>query len=293
MPLTNNLDAFDEEVVGRDVGNMYGETRLQLVQLLLNLQNHERQFVGGAASFAVYTTYINISEVVIGATLEGRHTHLRRSRLVVELNPEARQQFLGIVARKGSIVDALLVEREQVLVDVTGIHGVPAIEFSNGAEVYEPIHLNGFPQVARSVGGHPTADVGNLLQLLLALCVLFFCSHLLSQFCMALGKKDGGIARDGHCLQLLLFVGGLGVVDEVEAREFLLDALLHIEQTLAIHLTIHGRMTGGALFHELREHTSMIGILPLFRDVVENALALCLPFPIRDDLALIGVNILL
>jgi hypothetical protein len=52
-------------------------------------------------------------------------------------------------------------------------------------------------------------------------------------------------------------------------------------------------MTGGALFHELREHTSMIGFLPLFRDVVEDALTLCLPFPIRDDLALIGVNILL
>ena len=108
---------------------------------------------------------------------------------------------------------------------------------------------------------------------------------------MTLGKKNSGIARDGHCLQLLLFVGGLGIVDEVEAVEFRLDAFLHIEQALVIHLTIHGRMASGALFHELREHTSVIGFLPLFRDVVEDALALCLSLPIRDDLALIGVDI--
>ena len=293
VSLANHLDAFDEEVVGGILCYVDGETRLQLVQLLLNLQNHVRQLVGGTASFAVHATYINIREVVVGAALQCRDTHLRRRRLVVELDPQARQQFLCVVARQRALVDALLIEREQMLVDVAGVHGVPAVELGDGAQMHEPVHLNGLPQVAGRMGRHPAADVGNLLQLLPTLGVLFFCSHLLSQLGMALGKENGGVARHGHGFQLLLLVGGLRVVDVVESADAVLDTSLHVEQSLAIHLAVHSRVACGTLLHELGEHAGMVGLLPLLRHVVEDAFALRLALPVRDDLALVGVDVLL
>ena len=60
-----------------------------------------------------------------------------------------------------------------------------------------------------------------------------------------------------------------------------------------VHLSLHSGMTGGVLLHELCKDTSMVGLLPLLRDVVEDTLALRLALPVWDDLALVGVNVLL
>ena len=110
MALANDTDALEEEVVGRVLGDMDTKARLQFVELLLYLEDDEREFVGGAVAIAVHTSDIDISEVVVGTALESRDTHLGRCGLVVELNPEARQQFLGSVAREGAVGEALLVE---------------------------------------------------------------------------------------------------------------------------------------------------------------------------------------
>ena len=113
------------------------------------------------------------------------------------------------------------------------------------------------------MGRHPSAHVGNLLQFRLALGILFLGSHLLSQRRMALSEEDSGIARDGHCLQFLLLVGRLWVVDIVETGYLPFDAGLHVKQALTIHLAIHRRMTCGALLHKLREHTGVVSLFPL------------------------------
>ena len=60
-----------------------------------------------------------------------------------------------------------------------------------------------------------------------------------------------------------------------------------------VHLTVHRRVTGGPLLHELGKHTGVVGLLPLFRHVVEDALALRLALPVGYHLALVGVDVLL
>ena len=110
---------------------------------------------------------------------------------------------------------------------------------------------------------------------------------------MTLGKEDSGITRDGHCLQLLLLVSGLGIVDEIELTKPFLYTGFHVEEPLLIHLSVHGRMTSGTLFHELRKHTCMISLLPLFGHMVENALTLGLATPIGNHLTLVSVDIFL
>ena len=263
------------------------------MELFLDFQNHIGYLVRGTVAVTIHTTYINISKVVIRSRLQGRHTHLRGSRLVVELDPQTADQFLGLVACQCTIGNTFLIEGEQMLVDMTRIHRVPAVEFGYGAKVYEPVHLNRLPQITRGMGRYPVTHIGNLLQLSLTLRILLFGSHLFCQFCMALSEENGCVAGDGHGLQFLLLVGSLGIIDIVERGNLLLDTCLHVEQSFVIHLAIHSRMTSGALFHKLGEHTGMVGFFPLFRHMVENALTLGLTLPVGDDLPFIGVDILL
>ena len=291
VTLTNHLQTCHQEVVGGILSDMNGEAWLQLVQLLLNLQNHKGNLVGSTASVAFHTTDVDIGEVVVSTALEGCHTHLRRRRLVIELDPQAGNQLLRLVASEGAVSQSLFVEREKMLVDVTRIHRVPSVQLSHCTQVHEPIHLNGFPQVARCMSRHPSAHAGNLLQLSLALWVLLFCSHLLRQFRMPLSKEDGGITADGHSLQLLLLVRSFRVVDIIQFADLLFDASLHVEQAFAVHPSVHRRMTSSTLFHELREDTCMISLLPLLRHMIEDALTLRLASPVRDDLAFIRVDV--
>ena len=125
-------------------------------------------------------------------------------------------ELLGLLAGERPVGKALLVKRLQVLVEVTGCHGVPAVQFGYCAEVYKPIHLQGFPQVARGVGGHPTAYRGDAQQLGFAPGVGFFCGHALGPFGVAFRKEDGRIAGDVHGLELLGAVGGPRVVQVVQ-----------------------------------------------------------------------------
>ena len=163
MSLTDDLDACQQELIGGVLRNMDAQAWLQLMQLLLNLQNHIGQLVGGAVALTIHTTDVDIREVIISARLQGRHTYLRRCRLVVELDPQARDEFLGFLTSERTILQTFLIEGEQMLIDVSWVHGVPAVQFRHGAEVYEPIHLNGFPQIAGRMGRHPVTHVGNLL----------------------------------------------------------------------------------------------------------------------------------
>ena len=90
-----------------------------------------------------------------------------------------------------------------------------------------------------------------------------------------------------------MLVSGFGVIDVIQFANALLYTCFQVEQTYTIHLAVHSRMTCGALFHELREYACMIGFLPLFADVIEDALTLGLALPIGNYLPLIGVNVLL
>ena len=67
---------------------MDGQTWLQLMQFLLNLQNHIGYLVGSALTISLHATYINIGKVVVCARFQCSDTNLWRGMLVVELNPQ-------------------------------------------------------------------------------------------------------------------------------------------------------------------------------------------------------------
>ena len=180
-----------------------------------------------------------------------------------------------------------------MLVDMSGVHAVPAIEFGHGAQVDEPVHLDGLPEVAGRVSRDPVADRSNLLQFSTADRIGLGGCHLLRQGGMPLGQQDGGVAGNVHGLELLLLVGRFGIVDVVECFNPCADAFLQVQQAGAVHLPVHGRMTGSALLHELCEYARVVGFLPFLRDVPEDPFALRLALPVGDDLPLVRVDVFL
>ena len=163
VSLLNDPDACQQELIGRVLRNVDAEPRLQLVQLLLYLQDYIRQLVGGTVAFTVYAANIDVREIVVGAAFQGGDAHLRRCRLIVELYPEAGEQLLGRVACQRAFGNAFLIEGKKVLVDVAGIHRVPAVQLCHGAKMHKPVHLNSFPKVTRRMGRHPAAHLRNFL----------------------------------------------------------------------------------------------------------------------------------
>ena len=51
-----------------------------------------------------------------------------------------------------------------MLVEVPRAEGVPAVELGDGPQMYEPVHLQRFVEVARRLRRHVAADIGDLLE---------------------------------------------------------------------------------------------------------------------------------
>ena len=117
--------------------------------------------------------------------------------------------------------------------------------------------------------------------------------HALGQFGVALGEDDGRVAGDRHGLELLGPVGGLGVVQVIEGGQALGDLALEVQHALAVDGAVQGRVAGRALLHELGEQAGLVGPLPLLGDVAEDAVAHAAALPVGDDLALVGLDVLL
>ena len=70
------------------------------------------------------------------------------------------------------------------------IHGIPAVEFGDGAKMDKPVHLNCFVESARGVSRNPATDFGNLFELSFTLRILLLCRKFFCKVGMAFGKDD-------------------------------------------------------------------------------------------------------
>ena len=113
--------------------------------------------------------------------------------MVVYLNKEARHQFLRLLAGQSPVFQSLFIERSQMLVEVSRIHGIPSVQFRDSSEVNEPVHLDSFPEVARRMRRHPAAHFSDALQFRLANWVRTFLRHLFSQISMTFSEQNSGI----------------------------------------------------------------------------------------------------
>ena len=181
---------------------------LQQVQLVRHLQCDVGDLAAAVGAIRLESAEVDLGEIVVGAALLGGHADLGRGGVVVHLDPQAAEQFLGLFPIKAAVGQTLVVEGLQVLVEVAGGHGVPAVQFGDGAEMDEPVHLQGLVKGTRPVCRHPAADKGDLFEFRPTSGIGLRSGHLLGKIGMPLGKKDDGLAGDIHGPELLGLIGG-------------------------------------------------------------------------------------
>ena len=195
----------------------------------------------------------------------------------------------------------------------TGVHGVPAVELENRAEVAEPVHLYGLAECPGGVLRYPRADLYDVLEFLDTAPVsvllslsgershlegrasgqsLLYPGYLLACLIgMTASEQYQGVAGDGHGPEFLLLVGGLGVIEEVQPGKLLVDTGLEVLHAHAVHLAVQGGMAGSPLLHELCEHTCLIEGFPALGHVVEDAVPLGTALPERNHFLFIFLYI--
>ncbi len=146
------------------------------------------------SAVAEHPAQVEVGEVGVGAAFGGGHTDLGRGRMVVELDEKAFEQFAGRFAGEGAGSQALFVERQQVLIEVPGVEGIPSVQLGDDGQVAEPVVLEGLVEIARGLGRDVTADLGDLEQLRPALGALLPPGQFGGQGGVAFGKEDEGVA---------------------------------------------------------------------------------------------------
>ena len=284
----DDLERAQEERVRPLGADLDHRARLEDAHLLDDVEDEERQLVDAVGAVLLQAADVDQREVGVGAALLGRDADLGRRGLVVELDPEGLQELPGAFLRQRAVGQAFLIERPEVLVEPARVEGVPGVVLGDDAEVDEPVGLEGLPKIARRLGRHAVADLGDALELRLPRGVLLPAGQLPGFGRVAAGEGDDGVAARGHGLELLLLVVGGRIGHEVEAGQGRRDVRLEVVQALPVDLAVEDGVARGPLFHELGEDAGLVGVDPLLRHLGEDAVALGAALPEGDDL--LGVD---
>ncbi len=271
-------------------GDLHVAAGLQQMHLVDDVQQEVRELVGAVAPVRQEPGQVEVGEVRVGAAFGGGHTHLGGRGVVVELHEEALQQLLRGVPGEGAFGQPLLVEGPEVLIQMAGAVGVPAVQFGDDGQVAEPVGLQGLVEVARGVGGNPAADPGDRQEFLLAKRIGRLRGFRLGQLRMPFSEAHDGVAGDGHGLELFPLVQGLRVLLEIEHGFGTGDVGLEVQHALPVELAVAHRVARGALLHELREASRLVGVVPFLRQLLEHLVPHGPALPEGDDLPLVGLD---
>ncbi len=255
---------------------------MQEPHFLDDVEDEIAEFVHPIAPVGLHATDVDEAEVCVGGALFGRHPHLGRRGLVVELDPEGLKQFPCPFDSQVSVFDFSPEKRVEVLVESSGVEGIPGIQFRDDAQVDEPVGLQHFGERAWRVFGHVAAPFGDLEPFGPA---MWICFPLRSPQCFVRvpfreGRKC--IRCDFHREQFLPSIRCMGIGVRIEGGQRRADVGFETCQALAIDFVIENRMPGGPLLHELGKDTGLECRDPLRLYGLEDSLALCASGPERD-----------
>ena len=233
---------------------------------------------------------VDVREVGIGPALRRGDPDLGRGRVVVELDEEALEELSRTLAGQGAVGEAPLVEGAQVLVEVAGVEGVPAVELGDDREVAEPVRLERLVEVAGSVCGDPGTGLGDLAQLGAARGVRLRGGGGTGLTRVARGEEQDCVAGDVHGQELLALRPGLGVLRVVEGREGGRDVGLGVEEAAPVDLVVEDRVPRRPLLHELGEEAGLVEGVPLRGQRGEEPVAEGAAAPVGDHLPLVGLD---
>ena len=184
-----------DEAVGVLAAHLDRTARLEQAHLFDHVQHQVGDVVDAIGAVGHDAARVDLGEVGVGAALGRGHAHLGRRGLVVELDPEALEQFLSLIVCQRAVGQPAVVERLQMPVEVAGAERVPGVQLGGDAQVDEPIRLQRLPEVARRVRGDAGADLGDALQLGFASRIGLDRGQLARLLRVPLGEADHRVQR--------------------------------------------------------------------------------------------------
>ena len=185
---------LDQQGVRRQIPYADRQRRLGQPHVQLSLQAHIGQLVGDIHALLVLSADNQVLEQTVACkTLGGGGiAHLIQ---VIQLDPDAIQQFLRLFQRQGAIVHPLPEQGVHILIEASGRNGVPA-----GLQLQQlldkPERLARLVEITRRMGRDVVAGIRNLEQLCLA--------HRVGTLCR-LAQGEVGIAAGIRLHRLTAF----------------------------------------------------------------------------------------
>ena len=279
----HNLQGSFQELIRIFFAYLDHRTRLENPHFLHHIQDKIGEFIHGVRSIRLDSSGVDQGKIRIRTALLSRHSHFRRGRLIVKFHPEGLEEFSGFFFRQSFIFPFFLEKRIQMLVQPSGIKGIPCVEFDDHTEMNKPIILEGFPKIARSIGRHSQTHLRNHFQLLFPFGIFFLFGQLFRFFCMAAGIMDKSIGTDIHGNQFFPFFISFRIIQEIQLGQTLLDVFFKIYKSFPVNFVIQNRMPGGPLLHKFCEDSSLIGIDPLLGHLAKDSIPYGLSPPERYD----------
>ena len=109
-----------DQAIGRARAHLDVGLGLKELEFVEDLEGDVRHLARAVGAVALDAAQIDVREIVVGAALGRGHSDLGRRGSIVDLDPEAGKEFLGLLARERAVGQALLVEGGEVLVEVAG-----------------------------------------------------------------------------------------------------------------------------------------------------------------------------
>ena len=144
--------AFDE-AVGVLLADLDRGAGLQQAHIFDHVQDQIGDIVDRVRAVGIHPAEIDLGEIGVGAAFLGGYPHLGRGGLVVELDPEAVEQFLGRFSGQRAVCNFLF-DRRGIGAGRGGRgKGVPGVQLGGDAQVDEPVVLDCFPELRGAWAG--------------------------------------------------------------------------------------------------------------------------------------------
>ena len=260
--LARDLAGALQEFLRRLLADLHIGVRLNEFHLVHAVKNQIAHAVDAVRAVLRHTAGVDIRKIRVGAALLQRDADLDRCRLIVELHPQALQQFQCLTVIQSSGFHIRLVERVQMLIQTSRAESVPRIQLRRHGQMREPVVLDRLPVGLRPVRGNDLEVLHHLKQLGFTFRIRTFFRLGGDQIVITLSKDADSVAVDLHGLELFSLIQCLRIIHEIQMIDRILNICLMFHVSFGEHIPAAAGVARTSLLHKFREHARVVAVSP-------------------------------
>ena len=265
------------------LADLYVRVRLYQSHLIHAVEDQVAYCVDAVSAVLFDSAGVDVCEVCVCTALFESYSYLYRSRLVIELDPQALKKLKRFLIIEYAVFNILFIIRDEVLVESSRAERVPWVQLCGDSKVCEPVELYRLPECLRLVSRNDVEVLYHLLKLCPAHLIFALFSFFLQQLLISLSENHHCIAVDQHGLELVFLLKSFRIVHEIQRINSCLDLFFIVSVSLCEYVLAPACMSRASLLHELSKHAGSVAFLPLMRHAREQLVSHGFSFPERND----------